>query len=506
MLDNLERRRLIVADLPEPAARPTISSPKPDRSKLAILILGVTLAQLALIAYIRQDWGYGPMDWSALRPALGDIWVFESVVSGLLLPLVLAYLLGRSVMLRHFIEGEPSARDSLLLLVALSAMQVLTLASAVGRGVDFLGFFVPIVAGLVGGLPMGLALGLFSYGLYALVFSLQTHFDAWSLAALSQIEPGELLGSMEILRGVMEKPDLSPLLWAGIVAGAGALLIGPGRFRPLSGFGLGFVIQVTGFYMLAGFDDEPAWIAQEYLLPSALAVGLATAGFNLIISDMRSRLEQQRSEAAELARTQAELRALRAQINPHFLFNSLNTIRYFVRTDSESARRLLLALSEVFQRALRAGDFVSLQMEIEHVQAYLELELARLGERLKVEWDLPKALPASLEVPTLILQPLVENAVLHGIAPMPEGGLLRIRARIEARGLEVTVEDNGKGITADALVGLLDPARPSTSIGLRNVDGRLRAHYGPSAGLSIQSKLDEGTQISFTIPISVPGG
>lgn len=118
---------------------------------------------------------------------------------------------------------------------------------------------------------------------------------------------------------------------------------------------------------------------------------------------------------------EAELRALRAQINPHSLLNALSVIHHLVRTQPERARELILDLSDLFQHSLRSGQFVTLKQELEHVRAYLALEQARLTQRLSVTWTILAEDQLGTLVPTLCLQPLVENAVKHGIAPQPKG-------------------------------------------------------------------------------------
>jgi len=212
---------------------------------------------------------------------------------------------------------------------------------------------------------------------------------------------------------------------------------------------------------------------------------------------------RRKAETAELALAHAELRALRAQINPHFLFNALNTIRYFVRTDPKTARRLLLNLSEVFQRALRSGEFVPLRDELSYVEAYLALEKARLDDRLKVEWGILPEAVLDHPVPTLILQPVVENAVIHGIVRQPDGGTVRLAIEEADGDLLLRVEDDGAGIEPARLAEILGPEQaPNAAIGLRNIDGRLRAMYGEEYRLVVESKVGRGTSVQIRIPIS----
>jgi sensor histidine kinase YesM len=238
-------------------------------------------------------------------------------------------------------------------------------------------------------------------------------------------------------------------------------------------------------------------------LSSLLAAGLAMVVVALTVRSVQAEAARRKAEAAELALTRAELRALRAQINPHFLFNALNTIRYFVRTDPETARRLLLNLSDVFQRALRSGEFVPLQDELSYVESYLALEKARLDERLQINWIIRAEEYLDHLVPTLILQPIVENAVVHGIAAKSGGGMVRISIEEVNGNLVLQVDDDGVGISPVQLAKIRHPAKEGgTALGLRNVDGRLRALYGEAYQLLVESKVGEGTRVQIRIPVA----
>lgn len=291
-------------------------------------------------------------------------------------------------------------------------------------------------------------------------------------------------------------------VWAGIAAGLGAELLGARRFVPLAAFLLGVSIDM-GSACLTWIGGGPP--GPFFFLPSALVTGLAMAVIALMVRSVQAKEAQSEAAAAQLARTQAELRALRAQINPHFLFNALNTIRYFVRTEPEAARHLLLDLSQVFQRALHAGDFVPLRDELAYVEAYLALEQARLGERLRVAWDLPGEEWLDHPVPTLTLQPIVENAVVHAVSRRTQGGEVSIGVRRAGDDLLLQVQDDGPGIPPQRLAEVLDRAHENherNAIGLRNVDGRLRALYGEPYGLGIESSPGKGTRVRIRIPFN----
>jgi len=188
--------------------------------------------------------------------------------------------------------------------------------------------------------------------------------------------------------------------------------------------------------------------------------------------------------------------ALQAQIEPHFVFNALNTIASFIRTDPERARRLVLAFSDHLRRKLsRPGEFVTLADELRHVRSYLELEQARFGAELDVTVD---AAPDALDVrlPPLLVQPLVENAVKHGKTDRPLH--LVVRARVRRGRLRVTVRDDGRGIAREALERVLEPGSgEGTGLGLANVNRRLTAHYGE--GVRLRS-FPFGTIVRLEVP------
>jgi len=208
-----------------------------------------------------------------------------------------------------------------------------------------------------------------------------------------------------------------------------------------------------------------------------------------------AQLELAEKDLQEKLLASAELRALQAQINPHFLFNALNTVVSFCRTKPETARRLLLNLADFLRISfIHHPDIVPLSKELQHVEAYLEIEKARFGHKLEVQYELTAE---DFPLPPLILQPLVENAVRHGILPHAKGGALRIAAMSDADGHTVTISDTGVGFEMSKVV------TSGNGIGLKNVDKRLRSLYGPEFGLSISSGLGSGTVCTVRIPRGV---
>ncbi|MFG3409950.1 sensor histidine kinase [Streptomyces sp. NPDC048142] len=211
-------------------------------------------------------------------------------------------------------------------------------------------------------------------------------------------------------------------------------------------------------------------------------------------------------ELAELDRSrtqliEAEIKALRAQISPHFIFNSLAAIASFVRTDPEQARELLLEFADFTRYSFRRhGEFTTLADELHSIDQYLALVRARFGERLAVTLQVaPEVLPVAL--PFLCLQPLVENAVKHGL----EGAVTRSRITISALDAgseaEVVIEDDGTGMDPDRLRQILrGEGGASTGIGLLNVDERLRQVYGDDYGLVIETGVGAGMKITVRLP------
>lgn len=239
--------------------------------------------------------------------------------------------------------------------------------------------------------------------------------------------------------------------------------------------------------------------AYSYRADIEFATGLA----NHFAMQMKiAKMEKQKEELRK-----AELRTLQSQINPHFLFNSLNTISYFCREKPEKARELLLALSSYFRNMLDDIDYmVTLDTELEHVKAYTMLEEARFEKRLSIEINAdPEALKCC--VPNLILQPIVENAVHHGAMQREKGvGKVIVNVKQEEKSTRIDVIDNGPGIDYRIIQSLYGGEKVEhTGIGMMNVQQRLIAIYGNGHGLQIVSS-EEGTDVRINIPCSVNAG
>ncbi|MCP3032843.1 sensor histidine kinase [Halobacillus sp. A1] len=208
-------------------------------------------------------------------------------------------------------------------------------------------------------------------------------------------------------------------------------------------------------------------------------------------------------KAQELAR-EAEVRALQAQINPHFLFNSLNVIVSLIRTKPDRARSLLIALSKFFRQNLGATTktWTSLDEELKHVKAYLLIEETRFVDKLRVNYEVDDS-ALSVKIAPLTLQPLVENCIKHGIKDKEDDCEITIQVRDFGESVRITLNDNGSGMTPERLATLGEKevhSEKGTGLGLMNVNKRLVHMHGEQSKLRIQSTPGEGTTISFDIP------
>lgn len=218
----------------------------------------------------------------------------------------------------------------------------------------------------------------------------------------------------------------------------------------------------------------------------------------------QARLDQQ---AALLA--QSEYSLLKAQVNPHFLFNILGTIKALIKANPATARAMIKDLAVFLRKTLNRGrEIISLAEELATVHTYVRLERVRFGSRLTLYEDIPAAL-LQCQVPVFFLQPLVENAIKHGLFAKREGGWVKIAAWRERGALVVTVEDNGVGMSPQTLARLaLDKSggtKGTTGIGIQNVQQRIQKMYGAAFGLRICSTEREGTQVRITLPYAVEG-
>jgi two-component system LytT family sensor kinase len=241
------------------------------------------------------------------------------------------------------------------------------------------------------------------------------------------------------------------------------------------------------FYLLP--PDGPVWLMVALVLATVLCVATPIKIWN------SARIEHRLQEQEKLLLA-AKIESLANQINPHFLFNTLASISSLIRTDPETARTLITKLSGLLRRLMRSTDhFVTLREELESVDEYLDIEVIRFGPQLTV---IKHIRPETLDVivPSMILQPLVENSIKHGLARKVGGGRITIKAMVRDGHSLIEVHDDGLGMSQERLDGAL-----SGGIGLSNVNERLRTIYGASYHLTLTSVPGQGTCASLEIPL-----
>src|SRR5215467_2157424 len=239
------------------------------------------------------------------------------------------------------------------------------------------------------------------------------------------------------------------------------------------------------------FAIDPQW--NWWLCLAVIATLMSVAAPLKIWNNTRIEMNLERHQQLLL---KARMDALSSQINPHFLFNTLNTVSALIRFDPDAARGVVLKLSNILRRILRKHErFVPLKEELSFIDDYLDIEVARFGED---NLDIVKEIDGNtLEsfVPSMLLQPLVENCLKHGLAPRLEGGKIQLRTVVRDGRLQIEIEDNGIGISEEKM-----PHVYVEGIGLSNVRERLRVLYGTDFQLDITSKPGEGTLIRIDIP------
>ena len=342
-----------------------------------------------------------------------------------------------------------------------------------GRLGAYLAIWVPLGALLAALLALQGAFGWTVAALVAIPLSVSYGFLCLSAWYVTGGSPVHRLGAVRVAATAIVSSFLSSAVWLLLVRGWLAAITMLGVVNAPSDMTPAFRAAAPTFF---GFGFL------LYLL--ALAVSYLAAAF-----EVSRDIERRGLELQVLAR-EAELRALRAQIDPHFLFNSLQSISALTTADPAAARRMCLLLADFLRDTLALGarDRIPLARELALAQRFLSIEQVRFGDRLRIDIDAGNAEAA--DVPPLLVQPLVENAVTHGIAHVLEGGVVRIRARRKVASLVLTVDNP------------CDADRPSgrgTGLGLRNVRERLESAYGTEAFLHT-----EETDGRFVAKIEVP--
>ena len=258
-------------------------------------------------------------------------------------------------------------------------------------------------------------------------------------------------------------------------------------------------IPVAEFFRqtLGSFGHSPVFI----LVPDAHSLTLAGVyactlfAVTIPLKIWNNTRNEKKLEEQQRLLVEARLAALTNQINPHFLFNTLNSVSSLIRTDPNQARVMVVKLSKVLRRLLRKHEnFSALRDELSFIEDYLAIEVVRFGDKLRFEKEIAED-TLDMLVPSMMLQPLVENSIKHGLSSKVEGGTIRIRAhRGEAR-LYLAVEDDGVGIPESKLATLLDHG-----IGVSNVNERLKVLFGREYRMWIDSQPDRGTRVEIEVP------
>ncbi|MBN1147554.1 MAG: histidine kinase [Anaerolineales bacterium] len=333
------------------------------------------------------------------------------------------------------------------------------------------------LAAILPALPFGLGVGYLAGGRYleSLVTSLSISLTVFALLKLDIAYIHPLFQKLPPNRAVLME----------VISGLSEHALGTWLAFTVCNFIFGGVFQSKLAWMLAG---------------GTLAAVMILHAFTYTMyshAEIKRKIAQEQ-QLRSLA-TEAELKALKAQINPHFLFNTLNTIAALIHTDPPRAEATVERLAEIFRYALANSErnWAPLSEELAFVDGYLEIEAARFGERLRVNRQVdPQALDAL--VPGLILQPLVENAIRHGVSQ--DGVIdLSINVRLCNTSVEISVADQGPGMPANFEIGA------QRGYGLNNVQERLTRVYGPAYGLQISGNQPQGAVVALKIPLGEKG-
>ncbi len=246
-------------------------------------------------------------------------------------------------------------------------------------------------------------------------------------------------------------------------------------------------------------ESDNLWVEVAIYATSLMVIGTELKIFNSV--RIQIKLEEQ-----ERLLLHTRMEALQNQINPHFLFNTLNSVSSLVRFDPDTARELIIKLANILRRLLHSSDaFVPLRDEVEFIDDYLDIEVVRFGrDKLRVIKELE---PSSLDVmvPSMLLQPLVENSIKHGLSPKIEGGSIFLRSRLHDSTLTIEVEDDGVGMGAAQLLEV-PTGLGGSGIGMANVAERLKVLYGDTARMTIDSHEGKGTLIRLRVPVLETAG
>jgi len=261
-------------------------------------------------------------------------------------------------------------------------------------------------------------------------------------------------------------------------------------FADIVRFGVERLFRPHGVFTLATLSRDLSWLTvAATFLSTIFAVTIPLKIWNNFRNEKKLEAQQRRLNEARLA-------ALTSQINPHFLFNTLNTVSSLIRTSPEEARRMVYKLSSILRRLLRnTENFTPLRDEMTFIENYMAIELVRFGEKLRFVKEIEEATLDRL-VPSMLLQPLIENSIRHGLSSKVEGGTIRVSSRLDGGRIHLLVEDDGVGISEARLAGLFEQG-----IGISNVNERLKVLFGDDGyRMWVDSKPGEGTRTGIEIP------
>ncbi|MGH9396750.1 MAG: sensor histidine kinase [Terriglobia bacterium] len=366
---------------------------------------------------------------------------------------------------------------------------VLTRVLAGYQGAD-LSLEITVLGGLLGGTVVGLMVG-FMVSLPAALIGHE--FLALPMAALYALVAGSARWLCPDKEGIWEfSPFIDLTLFRSIKL----------RFKqPALDWQVLFALMVVVLEIVR-LDVGPLvgtslfYLSSPHYWTDILIVFATLVGVGLPVKIWNGTRIERKLEDQHRMLLQARMDALVSQINPHFLFNTLNTISSLIRMDPDTARTVLLKLSRILRRRLKVqAHFLPLKEELDFIDDYLDIEVVRFGrDKLRIVKEIEPG-AEEVVVPSMILQPLVENAIRHGIAPKIEGGSITLRARRNHHRLVIEVEDDGIGIPAGRRQEIY-----ASGIGIRNVNERLRVLFGEQFSLKVNSQPGKGTLVSFEIP------
>jgi len=390
-----------------------------------------------------------------------------------------------------FTEKRDSDQKVMLLLFLVPPLAIGIMLRLIG-GYKFFDLTLEgaFLMGLIGGRVVGLLGG-------SLISLLPFGFHEWLSAPMAALVA--LLAGM--IRDVIpEKEDVwhfGPFLFLNVPSWLWRLVrYGKGNWAMLPLFacaaleaGLIALAAAVPSHWLFSIQTSNAGYALLVVLSSVISVAIAVKIWNNTRIEMN--LEQNQQHLLK-----ARMDALTSQINPHFLFNTLNTVSSLIRFDPDMARGVVLKLSNILRRLLRKHEtFVPLRDEIEFIDDYLDIEVIRFGrDKLQIIKEINQD-TLDVFVPSMLLQPIVENAIKHGLAPRVEGGQILLRTRRHDGRLSIEINDNGMGMSPERLTEVY-----GGGIGISNVHERLRLLYGDQFEMDIRSQPGDGTQIRIEIP------